>query len=147
LQLPYAIAVDVPNNDALGEPRLNVSTEGSVPTTVQTFRVALPCSGLKDAEVNVSLSVNITLHRASNNVTALVFRRRKICLKGEYRKICLRGQYRKICLRGQYRKICLKGQYRKICLRGQYRKIFLRGQYRKEMANSPNVGVKSERSY
>ncbi|XP_021921225.1 tyrosine-protein kinase Dnt [Zootermopsis nevadensis] len=79
--LPYLIAVDVPTNDALGAPRLNVSTEGSVPTTTQTFRVALPCSGLKDAEVNVSLSVNITLHRATNNVTALLFRRRKICLK------------------------------------------------------------------
>jgi RYK receptor-like tyrosine kinase len=82
-QLPYLIAVDVPHNDALGAPRLNVSTEGSVPTTTETFRVALPCSGLKDAEVNVSLSVNITLHRATNNVTALVFRRRKICLKGQ----------------------------------------------------------------
>jgi RYK receptor-like tyrosine kinase len=83
LQLPYLITVDVPNNDALGAPRLNVSTEGSVPTTTQTFRVALPCSGLKDAEVNVSLNVNITLHRATNNVTALLFRRRKICLKGQ----------------------------------------------------------------
>jgi len=81
-QLPYAIGVDVSNKEALDAPRLNVSTEGNVPTTPQTFRVALPCSGVKDAEVNVTLSINITLHRASNNVTALVFRRRKICLKG-----------------------------------------------------------------
>ena len=82
-QLPYAIGVDVSNKEALDTPRLNVSTEGNVPTTPQTFRVALPCSGVKDAEVNVTLSINITLHRASNNVTALVFKRRKICLKGE----------------------------------------------------------------
>lgn len=79
--LPYAIGVDVSNKEALDSPRLNVSTEGNVPTTPQTFRVALPCSGVKDAEVNVTLSINITLHRATNNVTALVFRRRKICLK------------------------------------------------------------------
>jgi RYK receptor-like tyrosine kinase len=83
VQLPYVIAVDVSNKEALDTPRLNVSTEGSVPTTPQTFRVALPCSGVKDAEVNVTLSINITLHRASNNVTSLAFKRRKICLKGE----------------------------------------------------------------
>ncbi|PSN31260.1 Tyrosine-protein kinase Dnt [Blattella germanica] len=79
--LPYLIAVDVSNKEALETPRLNVSTEGSVPTTAQTFRVALPCSGVKDAEVDVTLRINITLHRATNNVTSLLFKRRKICLK------------------------------------------------------------------
>ncbi|KAJ9592192.1 hypothetical protein L9F63_001308, partial [Diploptera punctata] len=79
--LPYLISVDVSNKEALDTPRLNVSSEGNVPTTPQTFRVALPCSGSKDAEVDVTLSINITIHRATNNVTSLVFKRRKICLK------------------------------------------------------------------
>jgi RYK receptor-like tyrosine kinase len=83
VQLPYLIAVDVSNKEALDTPRLNVSAEGTVPTTPETFRVSLPCSGAKDAEVNVTLSINITLHRASNNITSLAFKRRKICLKGQ----------------------------------------------------------------
>lgn len=85
LQLPYTVSVDVNNREALPAPQLNVSRAGHVPTAVETWSVLLPCSGDVAAEVDVVLRVNVTLHR--DNVTALTFRRRKICLKGEYRCI------------------------------------------------------------
>lgn len=84
LQLPYEIEVDASNSEALDKPYLNISSIGSVPTTTETFSVALPCTGLLAAEVNVSITLNITLNKSTNNVTSLMFRRKKICLKTDY---------------------------------------------------------------
>lgn len=76
--------VEIPPQEALNKPYLNISTSGSVPTLPQTFSVALPCSGLTAAEVNVTITLNIALNKATNNVTSLVFRRKKVCLKTDY---------------------------------------------------------------
>lgn len=77
--LPYSVSVDVNNREALPAPRLNMSVSGHVPTAPETWSVLLACSGDVAAEVDVVLRVNVTLGR--DNVTALTFRRRKICLK------------------------------------------------------------------
>jgi hypothetical protein len=80
-QLPYVMSVEVSDHAALSPPQLNVSLAGMVPTRLQTFRVVLPCSGVADAEVDVRIAINVTQQRGQN-VTALAFRRRKICRKG-----------------------------------------------------------------
>lgn len=78
--LPYSMSVTVSNSDALSRPRLNISEHGNVPTTVQTFTIELPCTGTVNAEVDVHISMNITLNRNTHNVTRLNFKRTKICL-------------------------------------------------------------------
>lgn len=74
--------MDVSNEVALGKPYFNITNNGNVPTSTQTFSITLPCSGLIAAEVNVTIHVIITLNR--KNVTRLSFRRKKICLKSDY---------------------------------------------------------------
>ena len=74
--------VNVSNPAALTTPQLNISSVGMVPTRMQTFRLALPCSGLASAEVDVLFTINVTLFKTARDVTPLVFRRRKICLQG-----------------------------------------------------------------
>ncbi|KAG8273966.1 hypothetical protein J6590_011516 [Homalodisca vitripennis] len=81
-QLPYSISTTVSNPEALAAPILNVSDHGTVPTHTQTFAVELPCTGTVAAEVDVLISINVTLNRATNNVTRLNFKRIKICLRG-----------------------------------------------------------------
>lgn len=79
LQLPYILHVDVgKNEDVLHTPTLNISSVGFVPTEAQTWRVDLPCTGTVSAEVPVTISLNVSTGSSS---TALLFRRRKICLK------------------------------------------------------------------
>ncbi|XP_073991365.1 tyrosine-protein kinase Dnt isoform X2 [Rhodnius prolixus] len=80
--LPYTISVDASDTQAMLPARLNISNQGMVPTVVQTFSIVLPCSGLTNAEVDLIISINVTINRATNNVTSLNFKRRKICLKG-----------------------------------------------------------------
>ncbi|XP_052121655.1 tyrosine-protein kinase Dnt-like [Frankliniella occidentalis] len=79
--LPYSVSLDVNNREALPSPRLNMSVSGHVPTAPETWSVLLPCSGDVAAEVDVVLRVNVTL--AKDNIKALTFRRRKICLKAD----------------------------------------------------------------
>ena len=67
-----------PDQQALHTPTLNISTEGFVPTEPQTWRVDLPCTRTVAAEVDVTISLNVSTGSSS---TALHFRRRKICLK------------------------------------------------------------------
>lgn len=81
LQLPYSVSVDVSNREALPAPQLSLSGSGRVPTSPETWTVLLNCSGHVTAEVDVVLRVNVTLTR--DTVTALTFKRRKICVKGE----------------------------------------------------------------
>uniref|UniRef100_A0A8D8M0B9 receptor protein-tyrosine kinase n=1 Tax=Cacopsylla melanoneura TaxID=428564 RepID=A0A8D8M0B9_9HEMI len=85
--LPYTISVESTNKDALTNPNLNISTVGSIPTSVQTFSINLPCTGTMNAEVIVLISINVTMSRNSNNVTSLNFKRKKICLRDAGYKI------------------------------------------------------------
>lgn len=80
--------MDVANRAAISAATLNISWSGSVPVYVQTFSVTLPCSGHLAAEVDVTIAINITLNKANNNVTQLLFRRKKICLEEDtYHKV------------------------------------------------------------
>lgn len=79
-QLPYSIGVDT-NSPALLHPTFNISSTGSIPASLQTFSVSLPCSGFVAAEVDVTITINVTI--THDNVTTLVFRRKKICTKFE----------------------------------------------------------------
>jgi RYK receptor-like tyrosine kinase len=80
--LLYAINVDASNSPSvLLPPKLNITSTGSVPTSVQTFSVTLPCSGVLAGEVDVTITINITI--SHTNVTTLPFRRKKICAKLE----------------------------------------------------------------
>jgi len=78
--LPYSINVVSSDQEVLPRPAINVSHSGEIPTSIQTWSIALKCSGLKAAEVDVTVSLEVVLNRSLNNVTHLVFRRKKICL-------------------------------------------------------------------
>lgn len=73
--------MDYSNHVALHKPYLNISETGNVPTTTQTFNIALPCSGLVAAEVNVTIKLHV--HLNPNNLT-LALLRKKICLTSEF---------------------------------------------------------------
>lgn len=66
--------------EVLPRPTLNISRIGNVPTEIETFSIDMQCSGLRSAEVEVTITIEVTLNRATNNVTELMFRRKKICL-------------------------------------------------------------------
>lgn len=66
--------------EVLPRPTLNISRVGNVPTEIETFSIDMQCSGLRSAEVEVTITIEVTLNRATNNVTELMFRRKKICL-------------------------------------------------------------------
>lgn len=93
LQLPYSMELDYdvvgvqggnPEAVALLRPQVNVSAKGQVPTTLQVFRIRIPCSGLLSAEIPMALRLNISAPPGTKyNDTTLVFRRNKICLKGK----------------------------------------------------------------
>lgn len=75
--------IEYNNKDAIAEPLFNITLRGVIPTQVETFRVALPCTGLRSAEVKVVLQLNVSSYSRIQNDTSLYFRRNKICLKGE----------------------------------------------------------------
>ncbi|KAH8377637.1 hypothetical protein KR093_006352, partial [Drosophila rubida] len=78
--LPYSLNVVSSDQEALPRPAVNVSQLGEIPTQQQTWAVALRCSGVRAAEVDITISLEVMLNRVLNNVTHLVFRRKKICL-------------------------------------------------------------------
>ena len=65
----------------LPRPTTNIAPYGNIPTDVETFTVALKCSGVRPAEVEVTITIEVTVNRTANNVTELIFRRKKICLQ------------------------------------------------------------------
>lgn len=79
--LPYQIQITTSDPQILPRPSLNISRTGEIPTDIETFAIQLKCSGIRPAEVEVQISVEVTLNR--NNRTELVFRRKKICLQEE----------------------------------------------------------------
>ncbi|XP_068144649.1 tyrosine-protein kinase Dnt [Drosophila tropicalis] len=81
--LPYSINVVSSDQEVLPRPAVNVSQIGEIPTYIQTWAIILKCSGVRAAEVDVTISLEVILNRALNNVTHLVFRRKKICLLKE----------------------------------------------------------------
>lgn len=78
-QLPYSVSITTSDPNVLPQPKLNISRTGTIPTEIETFSVDLLCSGLTLAEVDVTINIQVTLNRATNNVTELIFRRKKIC--------------------------------------------------------------------
>ncbi|KAK7871821.1 hypothetical protein R5R35_006421 [Gryllus longicercus] len=79
--LPYVLAIDYNNHDAMLPPQVNISSRGVIPTRVQTFRVRFPCTGRLSAEIEVLLQLNVSTYNKLHNETSLNFRRNKICLK------------------------------------------------------------------
>lgn len=78
-QLPYSIDVEISNPVALEVPKLNITNSGYVPNTKTTFSITVPCTQTVDAEIDITIFVNITL---TSNL-ALKLRRKKICTKAE----------------------------------------------------------------
>lgn len=70
----------------LPRPTMNISHMGEIPQEIQTFGFALKCSGIRAAEVDVTIVMEIILNRATNNVTELLFKRKKICYEGSQRE-------------------------------------------------------------
>lgn len=64
--------------DAMHPPTFNISSEGYVPTEPQTWRVDLPCTHTVAAEVDITITLNVSTGSPS---TILHFKRKKICLK------------------------------------------------------------------
>lgn len=60
---------------------MNITRAGNIPTDIETFSIAMRCSGIRPAEVEVTITIEVTLNRATKNTTELIFRRRKICLE------------------------------------------------------------------
>ncbi|XP_044256701.1 tyrosine-protein kinase Drl [Tribolium madens] len=79
--LLYTIKVDTSDSQILLPPQLNITSRGSVPNTLQTFSLSLPCSGVATGEVNVTITISVTI--TPSNVTTLMFKRKKICTKFE----------------------------------------------------------------
>ncbi|XP_063592101.1 tyrosine-protein kinase Dnt-like [Penaeus indicus] len=72
----------LPGPPPLAAPSVNVSLTGTVPQEPLTFRLDLPCTGSRSAEVDVIFNINVTSPRPRQPPTVLYFRRRKICLEG-----------------------------------------------------------------
>ncbi|CAL4105996.1 unnamed protein product [Meganyctiphanes norvegica] len=84
--IKYSMAIMVNETAITSEimyrPSLNVSSKGTVPRQEETFRFDLPCTGLHNAELAVTLNINVTSHRPRNPPTSVYIMRRKVCLKG-----------------------------------------------------------------
>ncbi|KFB47966.1 AGAP008009-PA-like protein [Anopheles sinensis] len=78
--LPYRINIVSPDLIALPKPSMNISWQGEIPEHIETFAIGLRCSGRESAEVDVTITVEVTLDQLTGNATELVFRRKKICL-------------------------------------------------------------------
>uniref|UniRef100_T1GU23 WIF domain-containing protein n=1 Tax=Megaselia scalaris TaxID=36166 RepID=T1GU23_MEGSC len=81
--LPYSINIETSDPEALPRPTLNITRIGEIPVQKQTFAIGMKCSGSKEAEVEIKISVEIVVDKATNNVTELVFKRKKFCLVGK----------------------------------------------------------------
>ncbi|XP_065357599.1 tyrosine-protein kinase Drl [Calliphora vicina] len=78
--LPYSLNIITSDPSVLPRPTVNISRIGEIPLEPQTFAIGMKCSGVRDAEVEVTIAVEIILDQQTNNITDLVFRRKKICL-------------------------------------------------------------------
>ncbi|XP_041356261.1 tyrosine-protein kinase RYK-like [Gigantopelta aegis] len=76
----YNMKFSVSHPRAMRQPEANISNGGTVPKDLQVFRVKLPCTGEMSAEVDVTITMDISIFSASN-LTVLNFKRRKMCIK------------------------------------------------------------------
>jgi len=81
--LPYRINIATSDPIVLPRPSLNISRIGEMPQEIETFALDMKCSGVRSSEVDITISIEVTLNRETNNVTELVFTRKKICLQSE----------------------------------------------------------------
>ncbi|XP_055589163.1 tyrosine-protein kinase Dnt [Uranotaenia lowii] len=81
--LPYKISIVTSDPATLPKPSMNISRVGEIPTHIETFSIALKCAGRDPAEIEVTITIEVTLNRATGNATELVFRRKKICLNSD----------------------------------------------------------------
>ncbi|XP_028175651.1 tyrosine-protein kinase Dnt-like [Ostrinia furnacalis] len=79
--LPYVIGIEYDGRGAMLPPQVNISERGLVPTTLQTFRVRLPCTGTRSAEILVTMQLNISSPDRAYKDVKLQFKRNKICWK------------------------------------------------------------------
>ncbi|XP_064186804.1 tyrosine-protein kinase RYK isoform X1 [Anguilla rostrata] len=78
-KVDYKLGFQVDNPAAMSLPKSSVPAQGEVPRSRSVFQVDLFCSGKMDAEVIVTMQLNLTIH--ANNFTVLNFKRRKTCYK------------------------------------------------------------------
>ncbi|KAH1029788.1 hypothetical protein HUJ05_002957 [Dendroctonus ponderosae] len=60
---------------------MNISSSGYIPTSVQTFRITMVCTGVKSAEITVFIQLYVSTKEKAN-ATVVKFKRNKVCLKG-----------------------------------------------------------------
>ncbi|CAG7730195.1 unnamed protein product [Allacma fusca] len=91
--LPYSSSIEISDSLGMDKPTLNISSKGLIPAQPETFRVSLPCTGIRDSEVNVDLILNVTTYPKfkANDVTRIVLKRKKICLADPKLKSGQRG--------------------------------------------------------
>uniref|UniRef100_A0A8C9U296 receptor protein-tyrosine kinase n=1 Tax=Scleropages formosus TaxID=113540 RepID=A0A8C9U296_SCLFO len=77
----YRLGFQVDNPVAMSLPQSNISSHGEVPRSPSVFRVDLFCLGKVDAEVILTVQLNLTLH--PNNFTVLNFKQRRMCYKSK----------------------------------------------------------------
>lgn len=81
-QLSYVIKISTSDSRVLPQPSMNISKKGEIPREEETFSIGLRCSGFRNAEVEVVITIEITQNSVPKNVTELVFKRKKTCLEG-----------------------------------------------------------------
>lgn len=64
---------------ALSKHELNISSNGFIPTTLETFTLSLVCTMVDSSEIDILITINVTL--TPSNVTSLTLKRKKICIK------------------------------------------------------------------
>ncbi|XP_050313715.1 tyrosine-protein kinase Dnt [Anthonomus grandis grandis] len=77
-KVPYSVVIKISNDAAIPNFNLNIASHGFIPTTTQDFAISLPCSGKVEAEVYISIILNVTLSK--DNTSTLIFLRKKTCL-------------------------------------------------------------------
>lgn len=79
-QMQYNINITNDQPDVLST-SLSISKVGTVPTDASKFVVDFKCSGHKSAEAEVLINIQLQNGRLTNNVTDIVIKRSKTCLK------------------------------------------------------------------
>ncbi|XP_017779139.1 PREDICTED: tyrosine-protein kinase Dnt-like, partial [Nicrophorus vespilloides] len=105
--LPYVLSVKYNTEGALLPPQMNISSAGVIPTSVQTFRLRLLCTGLEATQTEVQLHLNVSTHNKLHNNTSVKIRRNKICQKGMNRKFQLNSSNNPIKASTPIPKICI----------------------------------------
>jgi hypothetical protein len=59
----YDIKISTSDADALRQPHLNISHSGVIPTEASTWRVTLPCTRKRTADVLVTLDIRDGIHQ------------------------------------------------------------------------------------